>query len=85
MGNYIPHVSRKAMLAILVLAVIGMGSVLLATSVGIGVSPDSIVYVDSARHLAAGEGYVTRAICGIKTPVTKWPPLFPVLLSILDT
>jgi len=84
MGSYIPDASRKTILAIPVLAVIGMGSVLLATSVGMGVSSDSIVYVDSARHLADGEGYFTKADCGVKAPVIKWPPLFPMILSTFD-
>jgi hypothetical protein len=75
------------MVIFFVLALIGIASILVATSAAVGVSSDSIVYVDSARHLAYGQGYFTRVDCGVKAPVVKWPPLFPMILStfhILD-
>jgi len=77
-------VNPKILLILFTLAFIGIVSMLFATSLGIGISTDSIVYIDSARLLASGHGYVTKVYCGIEQPVIKWPPLFPNLLSILQ-
>lgn len=76
MCDHSTHQIRNPILLFFALAFIGIGSVLLATSVGIGVSTDSIVYIDSARHLADGQGYFTKIYCGVKAPVIKWPPHF---------
>jgi hypothetical protein len=54
--------------------------VLLSTSrYGIGVSPDSTVYLSTARNLLVGHGY--RSFTGHL--YTQSPPLFPTLLAVI--
>jgi len=53
-----------------------------ATRYGIGVTPDGMIYLDAARHLANGEGYVWTSFCtGQTAPLVHWPPLYSFLLS----
>jgi hypothetical protein len=44
--------------ATVVLALIGIASMQFATRWGAGISPDSVGYIDSARNLLDGRGYV---------------------------
>lgn len=53
-----------------------------ATVWGVGVSPDSVRYLDAARHLAAGQGLST-GLDGAVAPLTHYPPLYPLLLAPL--
>jgi len=58
----------------------GVLVVLLATSkYGVGLSPDSANYLASSRNLLSGGGLV----CADGTQMVSWPPLFPVILSLL--
>jgi hypothetical protein len=60
-----------------------MASLLLATRWGVGITPDAIVYVTSARNLADGYGLVL-AVDGLAyTPVTHHAPFYPFLLGSL--
>ena len=47
------------------------------TAHGLGVSPDSTVYVETARSLMAGEGFRAHG-----EPMTHFPPFYPLLLAI---
>ena len=61
-----------------ILALAGVGIVLVATSVyGPGLSPDSVAYIFAAQSLTSGNGY--SMISG--HPFVHWPPLFPTLLA----
>lgn len=62
------------------LAVLGVLAVLLATRSGIGLSPDSVAYIDGARRLARGDGF-TSGFTGHIDPITHWPPLYPTVLA----
>ncbi len=65
--------------ALLILALFGAGMVLFASGpYGIGLSPDSVGYVATARHLAAGRGAVTYD----GKPLVVYPPLYPLLLAL---
>lgn len=70
---------EKGFLSLLiVLSVTGMVLVLVSTSrYGVGISPDSVVYISVARNLAAGHGCVFDG----GNPYTQCPPLFPMLLA----
>ncbi len=55
----------------------------------VGVSPDSVVYLDAARHLAAGDGAVFGSNlpgpgpdAGL-VPLTHYPPGYPALLALI--
>jgi len=74
--------SRTRILGCLgVLALAGCGTLLLATSKGIGISPDSTIYVDAARSLLDGRGLTMFSNTGERVPMTLYPPLFPALLA----
>lgn len=72
-----PAQKLLAILWVISAAIAGTLILLLATSRGIGLSPDSAGYVAYARNLLDGQG--VRAL--FETRVTQWPPLYPVLLS----
>lgn len=71
-----------ALLALLSLA--GMLALLDATREGIGISPDSTVYLGAARNLSDGRGLTMfdgRTLT--PAPLTHYPPLYPTLLAIV--
>lgn len=63
-------------------AVAGALLVLYTTRHGVGVSPDSTVYVGAARSLLAGRGLVALDAAGTLRPLTHYPPLFPAALAL---
>lgn len=46
------------------------------TDYGLGVSPDSISYIEAARSLLAGEGFFVNS-----GPLVHFPPIYPLLLA----
>ncbi len=63
------------------LGILGGLLILLATvRYGIGVSPDSVGYIATARHIAAGKGITSYD----GRPLVAYPPLYPVILGILS-
>ena len=66
-----------------ILALIGIVILSLITRWGIGISPDSTIYIGSARNLLNGHGLSVMSGDGQAIPLTHYPPLFPILLSIL--
>lgn len=70
----------KMQSTLLILSLIAILLVLLSTSrYGVGLSPDSAIYISVAKNLLSGNGY--REFGGI--PFVNWAPLFPTLLAIL--
>ena len=68
-------------LIIVVLAGLGTAHILVRTATyGAAVGTDSIILLSTALNFLAGEGW--RDFAG--TPLTGWPPLFPLLLAALD-
>jgi hypothetical protein len=63
------------------LALLGAGSVLIATHhFGVVVWPDSVFYLSTARSLIKGGGFI--AFDG--EPLTLWPPLYPAILAFIS-
>ena len=63
------------------LGLVGAGAVYFATTVGIGVSPDSIAYLSAAQALSEGRALLT--IAGERwVPLTHYPPLFPAFAAL---
>lgn len=54
---------------------------LLATRHGVGVSPDSVTYIDAARNLVAGNGLQALSWHGSSVPLAHYPPLYPAALA----
>jgi hypothetical protein len=57
-----------------------MLSLVFATRWGIGISPDSATYIGAARSFLEGKGLIVPF--GKPAPMTHYPPLFPLVLSI---
>lgn len=69
--------SYKILLALI--AVAGIVLVILTTGrYGAGVSPDSVVFISTARNITAGKGLIDSH----GTPLVGWPPLYPILLAL---
>ena len=72
-----------ALIAIAALSAAAAAIMLYSTELGAGMSPDSVSYVDAARNLTAGRGYVALARDGVTRPLTTWPPLLPATLALI--
>ena len=74
--------ARMLCLALLIiLAVAGTLLVLYNTRLGPGLSGDSIIYVQGAQNLLAGNGYSVQLGAGEVQPITGFPPLTSVSLA----
>ena len=66
---------------ILILSLVGSGLVVLTTSnYSIGLWPDSVGYIATAGNLLDGKGFISFD----DKPVIYWPPLYPLLLSLIS-
>lgn len=65
------------------LALLAMLIVWLATRFGIGINPDSTVYLDAAHNLLNGRGLTALTGHGEFQPLTHYPPLYPAVLASL--
>lgn len=65
-------------LVIVLIALFGAAATysILGTRRGVGVSPDSRVYLAAAQSVATGHGYADDGV-----PVTKWPPGYPLAIA----
>ncbi len=71
--------SKRDLLVWFIPAVMAVALSLLSTSwYGVGVTPDSVAYISSARSLVAGNG----AVIYDGEPLVSWPPAFPTLIAI---
>jgi hypothetical protein len=59
---------------------VALGLLLLTSRGGPGVSSESVGYLDVARALASGAGYVAE-IGAVRLPMTHYPPLYPLALA----
>ena len=57
------------------------GVTLYATGQGVSITPDSILYLEAADHVARGEGPVVANGAGRPERLTKFPPGYPVALG----
>lgn len=83
-GNLAQMISKHRWFLVCALfyLILGIGLGLYMNSEGIGVSPDSVAYLASARSLVAGEGLSIPDGIGEPTPMTHFGPLYPTLLGI---
>jgi hypothetical protein len=67
--------------ALVSLSLLGAGMVYLSTSqLGPGLGEDSAKYLSVAENLVAGNGFITYQ----HYPLTQWPPLYPLMLAIVE-
>ncbi len=69
--------------SLFLLAALAVFIVWLATRFGIGVTPDSTVYIDAARNLLDGRSLVALTGSGEFKLLTHYPPLYPAVLALL--
>ena len=63
-------------------ALLGGGVLLHSSRWGLGLSPDSVVYIGAARSLLAGYGFTLPAESALFSPITHYPPLYSSLLAV---
>lgn len=66
-------------------AVLGGGVLLQSSPWGLGLSPDSVVYIGAARSLLAGHGFSLPGESSLFSPITHYPPLYSSLLAVIGT
>jgi len=71
---------RAAILGSICLGVLAM---IIATHLGIGLYPDSIVYIGTARSILNGDGVRFLNDMGEIAPVTQYPPLYSLMIAVL--
>src|SRR5215207_976448 len=64
-------------------AALGGGLLLHSARWGIGLSPDSVVYIGAARSLLAGAGFSLPAESALFSPITHYPPFYSSLLAVI--
>ncbi|MGE5215628.1 MAG: ArnT family glycosyltransferase [Chloroflexota bacterium] len=69
--------------AVAVSVALGVCALAIATHWGIGIYPDSIVYIGTARSLLNGDGVRFLNDIGEIAPVTQYPPLYPLMIAAL--
>lgn len=69
-----------AVLALGLIALIGVVLIIRSNPDGLGLSDDSIAYIAGARSMVAGDGY-REAWLASNGPVTHFPPAFPTVLA----
>lgn len=73
----------RSLLPLLILALLGAILLLTATRHGVGLSPDSVVYVAAARNLSQGAGLTLPFGNEINGPLAHHAPLYPTLLAVV--
>ncbi len=74
---------RKDYTILIILGMVGMIVLVFSTKWGIGISPDSTIYIGAARNFLGGHGLGMLSGSGEFIPMTTFPPLYPILLSLI--
>ncbi len=69
-------------MALVLPALFGAAVLAVAARWGLGLSPDSAVYVGAARSIISGRGFSLLADSGNFAPIIYYPPLYPLLLAL---
>ncbi|MDY6872428.1 MAG: hypothetical protein SVR81_00460 [Chloroflexota bacterium] len=62
------------------IALAAAGAQLQLTTTGMGISGDSVHYIEGTRHIAAGDGYVRQIAEGDPVVMTGFPPVYSISL-----
>ena len=78
--NYLLRV-KAFDLYLIIVSLLGVAIIYISTSTyGPGVSGDSVRYLSAAQNLIQGVGFYDYSL----SPILAWPPLYPVVLSLLS-
>ncbi len=76
----------KSLPILIILGAIGVLTLFAVTRFGIGITPDSTVYIDAAHSLLRGDGLsVLSGTSSELKPLTHYPPLYSCLLASIGT
>jgi hypothetical protein len=75
------HRQRVLWVGVIFVSLAGAAVMLTSTRLGIGASPDSVIYIGAARNLLAGRGLTVPFGSQLDGPLTHYPPLYPALLA----
>jgi hypothetical protein len=78
----INHSSWTFWVVILLIAAAGCLIQLKITQPGMGISGDSVHYLQGAQNLAAGNGYVRQIKAADPVAITGFPPVYPFFISL---
>lgn len=67
------------------LSLLGAAAIILSTRSGIGLSPDSAIYIGAARNLLRGQGLSLSSYPGEWAPMTQYPPFYSMLLAAVGS
>jgi len=67
---------------LIIIATVGSATLFIVTQPGMGVSGDSVHYMEGATNLAEGLGYVRHIKVGEPIPITGFPPGYPTMLFL---
>lgn len=80
LGELIKKYSNSFMLLYIVLVGIAVFALISwITTDGSGISPDSTIYLDTAKNLVKGAGFYALGV-----PLTHFPPLYPIFLAMAN-
>ncbi len=82
-GTFSTHTKTLSTLILIVIFLMGAGLVILSTRWGIGLSPDSVVYLGTAINLQAGKGLTVPFGSQMGEMLAHYPPLYSMLLAAL--
>jgi len=80
----LPPINKLQLPAVIALACVAVAAILLATKPGIGITPDSTVYLEAGRNLAGGHGLIALSANGELKPLTHYPPLYPAAIAVIS-
>ncbi len=66
-----------------VIASLGAITILVATRWGIGLSPDSIIYIAGARSFLSGSGFRIPSFQGVFEPVKHHAPFYSMFMALV--
>jgi hypothetical protein len=73
--------AQKHFALVVTACLISASLVWVATRQGVGLSPDSLQYLEASESVVAGQGLTTIGWDGQRIPLTHYPPAYPLLLS----
>lgn len=68
--------------AVIAVSIASAATLLVSTPQGVGVYPDSVQYIAAARRVLEGHGLQGLSAAGDWIPLTRFPPLYPLLLAL---
>ena len=82
MENKENHAAQIVVILLLALIAISVLIFVKCTPYGVGLVSDSVNYINGARSLSQGNGYYRQSGGNTIKPITNFPPLYSIILSV---